>query len=359
MNLKKRLVTLSVMLLLSNFLSYPITVYASTIKDETVLDEYLNFERDKDTGHIDEKVEKELNRQGVFDDEIALLDNTAIESLNKAQVIEVVTEYLDIDENGEAEKMTSSEIDDFIEANYSDELKKYRNDNEGFIEKALKAIGLVPREVNAANQSNFSDSKCFKKTIIITQQTKGSNWAHVVVYFTWLSEPEVRNTDVAFVYFADADLMDSPNISCKYYYWENGRVFYQDNMLTINRVVDEQKYVDYTKEMKNNLLESKDDFGTFVQVDLLPDVYNTGRQYADIKRTNHYIVMQMDVKKNETDVDGAFLAQVKYYHMQLGLDLEVGVSIDTSGNIGFSAVFNTKTYMHAMGEPIRCTYRWK
>lgn len=135
MKIKKMfMVMLSVMVCEVSFINSPISVLADIVnqerqdeefKENSTLEYYLNEEIKNNTGILGEEVEKELNRQGIFDSELELFSDKEINEIEQAEDIQVISEYLEVVENNdetEEREMNNEEIDELImDTFYSEE----------------------------------------------------------------------------------------------------------------------------------------------------------------------------------------------------------------------------------------------
>ena len=128
------MVMLAVMVCEVSFINSPISVLADIVnqerqdeefKENSTLEYYLNEEIKSNTGILGEEVEKELNRQGIFDSELELFSDKEINEIEQAEDIQVISEYLEVVENNdetEEREMNDEEIDELImDTFYSEE----------------------------------------------------------------------------------------------------------------------------------------------------------------------------------------------------------------------------------------------
>ena len=85
--------------------------------EDSILCDKLEYDVKNNATELKDNVEEELNRAGVFDEEINELDDETINELNKSINTTVYINYISVDEknNGAVRKMKDSEIDDVIE----------------------------------------------------------------------------------------------------------------------------------------------------------------------------------------------------------------------------------------------------
>lgn len=330
------------------------------IEQGEILKKYLEGQKENHRSGLKKNIEKSFNEKGVLDAEIENFENDDINRINEAGEVYIYTEYVAVDEKRNiSHVMNQEEIDDLIEDKYAEEVEQFTL-SDGILHQIGTFTGIVPTKVNAATKTNYSDSKCFKKTIIITQAKKGSYKAHVAAYFTWITEPSIRATDCMSIFFSGAEIVDNNNATCKYYYtWTDMEKQYTGNWRYL--IKDKKICDDYTNDMKTRWnIDAGLTSYAIACVDLKDDYSFTT---IDYKRkfvvTNHYIVMQMDIVKDGNDRSGYFTSQTKYYHQQFLITLDPKVSIDTNGKISFSGMLSKDKYMHSMGTVLTYKYIWK
>ncbi len=335
-------------------------VFAKNMEQGKILKKYLEIQKEKHVSGLKKNIEKKFNEQGVLDTEIENFEKDDINRINQSDEIYIYTEYVAVDEKENTSHiMNQKEIDQLIEEKYEDDIKQYTSEN-GFLYHIGTFTGVVPENVSAATRTNYSDSGCFKKTIIITQARKGNYRAHVSAYFTWITEPAIRAADCMSIFFSGAEIVDNTNATCKYYYtWTDMEKEYTGNWKYL--IKDKKMCDDYTKDMKARWnIDAGLTSYAIACVDLKDDYSFTT---IDYKRkfvvTNHYIVMQMDVVKDGNDRSRYFTSQTKYYHQQFLVTLDPKVSIDTSGKVSFSGMLSKDKYMHSMGSVLTYQYIWK
>lgn len=208
-------------------------------------------EVDSVTGVIDEELEEELNRNGIFDDEIEnnLLDEIEDISFDDVELISVEVLYYAINDTKELEgkKVTEDEmlelkpeqVDMYMAEKYYDEKTelndeisksfKEMNDNDTinektFSDKFLEAVGIKPKNVYAAQSRQYSyggknsqNPTLLKKTAILFQHKQGGD-VHVIVDFFWTEMPKYRNLDVAYIILGYCTLDISMPVSVKRYW---------------------------------------------------------------------------------------------------------------------------------------------
>ena len=340
-------------LCVQNCIGATIVAYADEVRKENdALSTFLREEMGKDTHNLDESVERELNSKGIFDEEIERFDNDLINDLEEADVISVKNEYIAVNESGEYYNMDREMVNEIIDEKY---IKNKDKCSKNFLENVLESVGIIPITTYAAAKSNISSGEYLKKSIIIIQPKGGIYTAHVTITFTWLKEPSNRCIDIPVVYFAGADIVDNSKASCIYYYKVTSKV-YDDGILKTVCVNEEDKK-SYTTNMKSYwCIDTGNASYAYALVDLCDDfIYRKAGQWY----TDHMIIMQMDVKKDEHDTDNAFTPQVRYYHQKSSINISPSVSIEVGGKASFSGGVAFSNNFYPTGETLNITYNWK
>ena len=271
--------------------------------------------------------------------------------LEEAEEIIVKNEYIVVNESGESHKMSRDMVNEIIKEEY---LNEESNNSQNFIRNVMESMGIIPITTYAAAKNNISSGKFLKKSIIIIRPKKESYVAHVTITFTWLKEPSNRCVDVPIVYFEGADILDNSNASCIYYYKITSKVY--DEKLLKTLCVDESKSKSYTSNMKTHwCIDTGEASYAYALVDLCND-FEYG--YAGQWYTDHVIIMQMDVKKDEHDKDNCFTPQVSYYHQKSAISVSPSVSIE-AGKPSFSVGFSFTNKFYPMGEVLSLNFNWK
>ena len=236
-------------------------------------------ELDNVTGVIDEKLEEELNRNGIFDEEIEnnLLEEIENINLDEVERISVEVSYYAINDTEEWEgkkvtedemlQLTPEQVDMYMAEKYyneetdlNDELNEAfekindnnMTDKKSFSDKFLEAVGIKPKNVYAVVSRQYSyggknseNPTMLKKTAILFQHEVGGD-VHVIVNFYWTEMPKYRNLDVAYIILGNCTLDVSMPVSVRRYWtrvvhntsshdrrigtvYENGRTFREDS----------------------------------------------------------------------------------------------------------------------------------
>ena len=192
------MVMLAVMVCEVSFINSPISVLADIVnqerqdeefKENSTLEYYLNEEIKNNTGILGEEVEKELNRQGIFDSELELFSDKEINEIEQAEDIQVISEYLEVVENNdetEEREMNDEEIDELIMDTF------YSEEKSSVIEDIGKKVGLIPQDVYGV--SIDANSTSYVKRSFVIFETKGIVSVTGISY--WLKMPENRYTDM-------------------------------------------------------------------------------------------------------------------------------------------------------------------
>lgn len=226
-----------------------ITIFEDA-KDEKYVNMKVEEEKKNKTELLDNKTERYLNENGLFDEEIEKLDDETLEELMKSsnkdiQVYTSFYEYIepdednsDADDNSENETVKSS--DDTVIAESSlveltkDEInaviaEKYydvdisemeEKDDNTVLDDVLEAVGLKPvnvyayETINSVDNSDNMKGTYLKKSILIVPEKLGNKqYYKLITNYTWLTMPENRMLDVAIVSWDDNAKQDNSNIA--------------------------------------------------------------------------------------------------------------------------------------------------
>ena len=226
-----------------------ITIFEDA-KDEKYVNMKVEEEKKNKTELLDNKTERYLNENGLFDEEIEKLDDETLEELMKSsnkdiQVYTSFYEYIepdednsDADDNSENETVKSS--DDTVIAESSlveltkDEInaviaEKYydvdisemeEKDDNTVLDDVLEAVGLKPvnvyayETINSVDNSDNMKGTYLKKSILIVPEKLGNKqYYKLITNYTWLTMPENRMLDVAIVSWDDNAKYDNSNIA--------------------------------------------------------------------------------------------------------------------------------------------------
>lgn len=176
--------------------------------ESIIVDKLIEENLEVDTGIINEENEKELNRNGVLDDEIEEYSDEVLDMLsNECYSIEVKVNYYTYDENNELVDCKKGEIEDY----YTET---------GIVDETDKVGLLGKRQISAKAKSlgdtDTSNSGMFRETICLMQTKKGGN-VYVTYNGTWLKTPQNKGCDIVGIALDNlTPLKDT--IVCKYYY---------------------------------------------------------------------------------------------------------------------------------------------
>ena len=226
-----------------------ITIFEDA-KDEKYVNMKVEEEKKNKTELLDNKTERYLNENGLFDEEIEKLDDETLEELMKSsnkdiQVYTSFYEYIepdednsDADDNSENETVKSS--DDTVIAESSlveltkDEInaviaEKYydvdisemeEKDDNTVLDDVLEAVGLKPvnvyayETINSVDNSDNMKGTYLKKSILIVPEKLGNKqYYKLITNYTWLTMHENRMLDVAIVSWDDNAKYDNSNIA--------------------------------------------------------------------------------------------------------------------------------------------------
>ena len=134
--------------------------------DEEALCQKIEYDEDNDSTDLNDSLEKELNKVGIFDDDIELLSDDTIKDLNNA-----VSIYTDISYSYEdGTLMNAEDVDAIVEEKYKKEIEEEKSENTLF-EKISKVLDFTPEavEVDTINEKTGTgiDKGVMKQTIYI------------------------------------------------------------------------------------------------------------------------------------------------------------------------------------------------
>ena len=256
MKIKKMfMVMLSVMVCEVSFINSPISVLADIVnqerqdeefKENSTLEYYLNEEIKNKTGILGEEVEKELNRQGIFDSELELFSDKEINEIEQAEDIQVISEYLEVVENNdetEEREMNNEEIDKLIMDTF------YSEEKSSVIEDIGKKVGLIPQDVYGV--SIDANSTSYVKRSFVIFQYKGIISVTGINY--WLKMPENRYTDIVKYSWSGAQQYINKSYKCvsKTQYTFDEHYEYDGNVTFDGTTYHEEDFSDLIKQNLN------------------------------------------------------------------------------------------------------------
>ena len=256
MKIKKMfMVMLSVMVCEVSFINSPISVLADIVnqerqdeefKENSTLEYYLNEEIKNNTGILGEEVEKELNRQGIFDSELELFSDKEINEIEQAEDIQVISEYLEVVENNdetEEREMNNEEIDELIMDTF------YSEEKSSVIEDIGKKVGLIPQDVYGV--SIDANSTSYVKRSFVIFQYKGIISVTGINY--WLKMPENRYTDIVKYSWSGAQQYINKSYKCvsKTQYTFDEHYEYDGNVTFDGTTYHEEDFSDLIKQNLN------------------------------------------------------------------------------------------------------------
>ena len=256
MKIKKMfMVMLSVMVCEVSFINSPISVLADIVnqerqdeefKENSTLEYYLNEEIKNNTGILGEEVEKELNRQGIFDSELELFSDKEINEIEQAEDIQVISEYLEVVENNdetEEREMNNEEIDELIMDTF------YSEEKSSVIEDIGKKVGLIPQDVYGV--SIDANSTSYVKRSFVIFQYKGIISVTGINY--WLKMPENRYTDIVKYSWSGAQQYINKSYKCvsKTQYTVDEHYEYDGNVTFDGTTYHEEDFSDLIKQNLN------------------------------------------------------------------------------------------------------------
>lgn len=238
-----------------SFINSPISVLADIVnqerqdeefKENSTLEYYLNEEIKNNTGILGEEVEKELNRQGIFDSELELFSDKEINEIEQAEDIQVISEYLEVVENNdetEEREMNNEEIDELIMDTF------YSEEKSSVIEDIGKKVGLIPQDVYGV--SIDANSTSYVKRSFVIFQYKGIISVTGINY--WLKMPENRYTDIVKYSWSGAQQYINKSYKCvsKTQYTFDEHYEYDGNVTFDGTTYHEEDFSDLIKQNLN------------------------------------------------------------------------------------------------------------
>lgn len=216
-----------------------ITIFEDA-KDEKYVNMKVEEEKKNKTELLDNKTERYLNENGLFDEEIEKLDDETLEELMKSsnkdiQVYTSFYEYIEPIESDEDNianssndemivesnlvELTKEEINEVIAEKYYDvdisEMKE--KDEKTVLDDVLEAVGLKPVNVYAVdavdnsydNGHNMQGTYLKKSILLVPTKLNNKEYFKVLTTYEWLTMPLNRMADVAMVAWDDNAFFDT------------------------------------------------------------------------------------------------------------------------------------------------------
>ncbi len=161
-------------------------------KSDSALCKKLLYDKEHDTGILDEKKEQMLNEMGIMDQQLVSMDKKTIDSIENHEIISAVNVYYQVNSEGLLEKISADEIDEIASQTYENEIKKVKSDsilNKLWNSKAKAA----DRAYN--NSRNDVNSGVLQQGIIVSTSNQ-SGVLRVWYKAEWLSSPHCRGIDI-------------------------------------------------------------------------------------------------------------------------------------------------------------------
>lgn len=180
--------------------------------EDSALCKKLEYDVENHATKLKSDVEEDLNKIGVFDEEIEDLDDDTINTLNKSINTHVYVSY-DIVNNltGQYEHMKDDEIDNLVEEEITKDNLDYEEEEDSILEKVGTILGIEATKVNAAEPKyekwdHPTGYNALKQTVYACQFKKGGI-IYVTAKATWVKEAHYRNKDVFGVRVSRADII--------------------------------------------------------------------------------------------------------------------------------------------------------
>lgn len=207
--------------------------------EDSVLCDKLEYDVENNTTDLKNDVEEELNKAGVFDEEINDLDNETINELNESINTKVYINYVSVDEtdNGTVKELNDSDIDDIIEERIEEDKLSYEEDKSPLEEiENLWTVHAEAAKPLHEDESHPKTKNKVKQTIYACQfEKKGKIYVTAKAY--WLEEAYYKNIDVFGVAIKNANIIRNTakcthkaNYISYSSYYKNGE--YKEKLLT-------------------------------------------------------------------------------------------------------------------------------
>ena len=231
----------------------------------------IEKEKKSKTGIVNDKIEKKLNENGIFDEEINKSSTNELDTLNGAEMdtIQIYTQYYAVDDSEELKdkkveesemiELTEEETEDYIGYKYygkktdlfarlCKKMTKYKKHNiskeQNWLYRIGTGLGVIPISVSASMQSkggkdDKSNPTMLKKIMIVSQQS-GTKKLSVVARYIWTEMPKYRE-------------LDSISLS-----WDNAKYVSGDVQVYHKWVYEHYDYYPFKKQKKTNYIKKEE-----------------------------------------------------------------------------------------------------
>ncbi len=155
---------------------------------------FLGSEIQKDVRNVDDDVQKLLNKLGLFNSEIEVIESEFLDNILKAEVanVQVKTQYImcsidNVTDSFYEWELSDSEVDDLVEAIYID----------GDTGEFVNSTDYVAKQIPTAYASSTTQNAVIKKSVVSTIVTRNGKRKLSCTYIcTWLTNPTKRMIDI-------------------------------------------------------------------------------------------------------------------------------------------------------------------
>lgn len=298
----------------------------------------LKYDYNINTGVLNKDVEKNLNSIGIFDSEIEDMDDRLLNSLNKCDEYSIAVTYSEENSDGVWVDMDSSDIDDYIEEEYSEELLEM-DSREKF---NLFSIGAKKASAKTVESGwKVSNSKKVKQYLVMTDYA-GTKDVRVAYTVQWIKEPVNRDKDVIGITLNNM----SPCTST----WGGSYSYRIHDIYT--GIINSGKIVDTCKVVKlpvSNTKNSADGMATTV------DLYSSRKELLAMQASGGIVESILDDKihimfdcnilnkKSKVVACGSYLHSTKNYCASPSISFSggaVSIGVSASKNTNFDLITN-------------------
>lgn len=214
--------------------------YPDDVKRYSFINKKVCLELDSHNTFLEPELEKYLNKNGIFDEDIDEFDSNTINQLSKVNLedIDIKCGYFAVVDSEQMEdvkilpnelySLSQDEVNAYfgkqyfdVETFFSDNiLKKIHNtaNEQNVAEKILQNVGIIPVKCYAkAYDVDLENVSILKVSHVVVNYT---NYCNVSTVLTWQPMPKYRQIDTSVISWGDALIMDrlSANVTCSAYY---------------------------------------------------------------------------------------------------------------------------------------------
>ncbi len=295
--------------------------------------EFFKNEICDSTGLLDDELEQKLNEMGVVDDDLYNWKTEDINGIKNATEIQVQVKYAD---------ETGLEI---TPEEYFEDYTSEDENNDSFIEKGLKSLGILPINVYA-DANDESHTNKFRQTLVtynIACNSSGEPRIKYVYTGDWDKTPVYNNLDYVILSFSNGYIHSSNFTNC---YSATFYPTYLDGKPLYSSIISSTK--DYKNYYKSQGATSYEVYS----FDLPGGKY--GIEYSDEADGRYdyedYEVVISGVVDIWDDKNNKISANASYYHFESFSKVAIkDITLTSSGNISVKLSFTNKNYYHLLG----------